>query len=90
LREDSAFFSFPQVFRKIRQPDQYDREAHDIHRIDPAVKHSGNKGGKRQADNGSDYKNGQLIHCLNFPEDLEVVLSHKMFSREGQTRQPYI
>jgi hypothetical protein len=50
-------FALPQVFRKIRQSDQYDSEAHDIPRIDSAVKHASNDSGKRQAHNGSDYEN---------------------------------
>ncbi len=53
----SRFFSFSQILRKIRQPDHYDRQAHDIHIIDPAVKHSGNDSGKRQTHKGSDYEN---------------------------------
>jgi hypothetical protein len=56
LREDSAFFSFPQVFRKIRQPDQYGSQAHHIPGIDSAVKHAGNDSSKRQAHNSSDYE----------------------------------
>jgi hypothetical protein len=56
LREDSVFFSFPQVFRKIRQSDQYDSQAHHIPGIDPAVKHAGNDSGKRQAHSSSDYE----------------------------------
>ncbi len=50
-------FAVPQVFRKIRQPDHYDSQAHDIPKIDPAVKHSGSDSGKRQTHNGSDYEN---------------------------------
>jgi hypothetical protein len=48
--------AFPQILRKIRQSDHYASQAHDIPRIDPAVKHSGNDSGKRQTHNDSDYE----------------------------------
>jgi hypothetical protein len=57
LREDSAFFSFSQVFRKIRQSHQNNGQARYVYGINPAVEHSRNDSGKRQADKGSDYEN---------------------------------
>jgi hypothetical protein len=51
------FFAFSQVFRKIRQSNQYGGQAHYISGFDTAVKHAGNDSGKRQAHNGSDYEN---------------------------------
>ena len=50
------FFALPQVFRKIRQPDQYSSQAHHVPGFDSAVKHAGNDSGKRQAHNSSDYE----------------------------------
>jgi len=64
--------AFPQIFRKIRQSDQYGSQTHHIPGIDPAVKHAGHDSGKRQAHNGSDYKNRKRLH-FKIPASILII-----------------